>query len=363
MITCTSCGQNNPMGTRWCRQCGAKLNLDVQQVTQAIAETAAANTDATLLERGRSLAMLGVFLLLAVALVRWALVPQLPPAAPTVALAKNLLPETEAAAPPAPAANGAITSARLRWRAAVCRTIGNGLGLDLAALDRAREALIASQQTGQTWAGDDQLAATALNTLALQAWPTPGSLAAAAGSRTWLAQQLRDPTRRTSLGRILALCALADAEELSAPERDRLQAYLIDGKQPQWQTWLLSGLPGAAQPAQLGLLRAAEMDELWRWQLALATGTRPNLQTSRFFTEAAGSIVAEDRPAWAFLAWHLTPAPADSAKILAAWSREPVPAVGPALAKAGPTAANAIWLLTVAAPVRLPALTTGLATP
>ncbi len=363
MIICTSCGQNNPMGTRWCRHCGAKLNLDIQQVTQAIAETAAANTNATLLERGRSLALLGVFLVIAVALGRWALVPELPPASPVVALAKNLLPETAGAAPPAPAANGAITSARMRWRAAVCRSIGNGLGLDLAALDRVRDELIGSQRADQTWAGDDPLAATALNTLALQAWPTPGSLATAAGSRAWLAHQLRDPTRCTSLGRILALCALADAEEVSPAECARLQAYLIDGKHPQWQIWLLSGLPGAVQPAQLGLLRDAEMDALWRWQLDLATGTRPTLQTNRFFTEAAGSIAAEDRPAWAFLAWHLTPAPTDSAKILVAWSRESAPAVGPALAKAGSSAANAVWLLTVAAPVRLPALSTGLATP
>ena len=361
MITCSSCGFANPMGTRWCRQCGEKLDLNASQILTAMAETTAAEQDQRLLAYGHSAVTMGGFVLIVALILRFALVPDLPRADASVSLPANVLPEIERSAPATaiPTVAG-ITSQRLRWRATVCRPTANQLGLDLAQMDAVRTAIGTAQKPDGTWNGEDPLAATALATLALQAWPDAQALARAATTRTWLAGQLSDPTRRTVLGRTLALVALDDAEALSSAERTRLQSYLIDGKSARFQIWALVTTPRALHPPELGLVREAfrttDGDLLWRGAFALATGTRPDLPASRFFTESVGVVAAEDRPAWALLAWNLGLAPGDVSKILQDWSRQAVPPLSdPTLAKAGPQAAEALWLIALTAPVRVPA--------
>lgn len=359
MIVCASCGTSNPMGTRWCRQCGTKLELNVAQVEAAVSAGNEAASDDRLLGHGRSAIALGGFLLLTTIVLRLALVPALPTVDVPVALPDRVLPEIERAASVSSigAGNSAVASKRLRWRSTVCRTIASQQGLDLAAMDAARERIAATQKADGTWAGDDALAATGLAALALQAWPSDEGLGRAARARTWLSTQLQDPTRRQPLGRTLAIAALDDAEELGQADRNRMQAYLIDGKSPQLQTWILAGTATGNQPPELGLVRDALKADLWRWLFQSATGGTPDLDIKRFYTETVGTVAAEDRPAWSLLAWTRLPAPTDTGTILQGWSRNPPPAAAePSLAKAGTHVADALWLLTLAAPSRIPAL-------
>ena len=363
MITCSACGFSNPMGTRWCRQCGEKLDLNAGQVQAALAATTVAAHHDRLLGYGRSAVSLGAFVLIVALILRYALVPDLPRADAYVTLPAQLLPAiARRATDAAPPSLSAISSQRLRWRATICRPTANQLGLDLAQMDQVRTAIGATQKPDGTWNGDDPLATTALATLALQAWPDDQSLARAAVARTWLASQLSDPTRRSIAGRTLALVALDDAEALRPAERTRLQSYLIDGKLARFQTWALITTPLALQAPELGLVREAfdstDGDLLWRGVFTLATGTLPDLPVSRFFTDSVGQVVAEDRPAWALLAWHLGLAPGDVSQILRDWSRQAVPPItDPALAKTGAQAAEALWLIALAAPVRVPPMT------
>ena len=359
MITCASCGISNPMGTRWCRQCGTKLDLNVQQVQAAVSATAEAASDDNLVTAGRNTLALGGFLLVTAFILRLALVPDLPPVEAPLTLPDRVIPEIERAAAVASIGSGntAISSKRLRWRATVCRPLANQLGLDLDAMDGARERIAAAQKADGTWPGEDPLAATGLAALALQAWPSDEGLGRAARARAWSVIQLQDATRRTALGRTLALAAIDDAEELGQAERTRLQTYIIDGKSPQWQAWILAGTLPANQPAELGLVRDALKTDVWRWLFASATGGTPDLDGQRFYAETVGTVAAEDRPAWAMLAWTRLPAPADTTTILQGWSRNPPPAAtDPALAKAGAQVPDALWLIALAAPSRLPAV-------
>lgn len=369
MIPCSKCLFNNPMGTRYCRQCGEKLELNARMVEASVAATTLANADDRILGWGRSAFSTGAFILITAIILRTALVPALPPADIPTQLPAQVIPvfdRTPAPAMQAGPGNTAVVSPRLRWRGATCRALANGLGLDLAALDQARERVAAAQKPDGSFAGTDPLAATGLAVLALQAWPSDDCLAAAAKGRTWLKSQLSNATARPPLGRTLAMAALDDAQDFSAGERARLLAYLIDGKVARWQTWQIIGIPAADRPAELGLIRdgllKAKADALWLQALELGAAKRPEIEAKRFFTEAAAQVKPEDRLPWVLLAWQLTPAPVDLVEVLKGWSRAPVPAASEELAKpAGATAADAIWLMTIAAPMRLPPLWSGVA--
>ena len=366
MISCDTCGSANPLGTRWCRQCGNKLVIDASKVEAAVAATDAAAADDRFVAWGRSAIGLGAFLLIAVVVLRLALVPSMPLADVPSQLPVEVVPGLERAnVPLAIDGNTAITSPRLRWRATVCRTLANGLGLDSAAMDKALGRIIAAQKADGTWAGGDPLAATALATLALQAWPTDTGLSHAARARVWLKSQLTDATRRSVLGRTLGIAALEDAEDLSSGERNRLMAYAMDGRVAKWQAWSMASVPAAERPAELGLIRDGlkDTDDLWSWELQLAGGTRPEVDPKRFFAETMGTIPAEERLPWALLGWHLVPAAKDFAGALQAWSRAEPPAAGEQLTAAcGPLTNDALWLMTLGAPARLPALWSGVAT-
>ncbi len=366
MISCDTCGFVNPLGTRWCRQCGNKLNIDATKVEAAVAATDAAEAGDRFLAGSRSAVSLGLFLLIAVLILRLALVPRLPPADVPLQLPAEVVPGLERASVPLSIdGNTAISSPRLRWRATVCRTMANNLGLDSAAMDKTLARIIAAQKADGTWAGGDPLAATALATLALQAWPTDSSLAHASRARTWLKSQLTDATRRSVLGRTLGIAALEDAEDLTSGERNRLLAYAMDGRVAKWQAWSMASVPAAERPAELGLIRDGlkDADDVWSWELQLAGGVRPEIDPKRFFAETMGTIPAEERAPWVLLAWHLVPAPGDLASVLQTWSRaEPPAASEPLTAACGPLTNDELWLMTLGTPVRLPALWSGTAT-
>lgn len=370
MIPCSKCLFVNPMGTRWCRQCGEKLDLNARQVEASVAATNVAHADDRILGWGRSAFSSGAFILITTIILRAALVPALPPADIPTLLPAQIIPVFERTTAPAMQAgsgNTVVASPLLRWRATTCRAFANSLGLDLAALDQARDRVSAAQKPDGSFPGSDPLAATGLSVLALQAWPSDDSLAAATKGRTWLKSQLIDATRRQPLGRTLAMAALDDAQDLSTGERVRLLAYLIDGKVARWQAWQVIGIPVADRPTELGLIRDSlvrdHADDVWVQALELGAAKRPEIEPKRFFSEAAASLKIPDRLPWVLLAWQLTPAPLDLVEVLKGWSRAPVPPATDELAKpAGTTAADALWLMTIAAPMRLPPLWSGIST-
>lgn len=370
MIPCSKCLFVNPMGTRWCRQCGDKLDLDARQVEASVHASQAADAEDRLLALGRSVFSAGIFILITTIIIRVALVPALPPAEIPSQLPAQVIPVFDRTLAPAAAfgaSNTPVASPRLRWRATTCRALANGLGLDLAALDQARERLAKAQKADGSFTGSDPLAATGLGVLGLQAWPADDALAAAAKGRAWLKSQLVDATRRQPLGRTLAMVALDDAQDLSASERGRLVAYLIDGQVPRWQAWQISGIAAVERPGELGLIRDGlakdKSSDLWLQAMALGLAKRPDIDAKNFFSEAATALPTEDRLPWTLLAWQLTPAPLDLVEILKGWSHAPVPPVSDELGKAaGATAADAHWLMTLGAPMRLPPLWSGIAT-
>jgi hypothetical protein len=362
MIPCQKCLFVNPMGTRWCRQCGEKLDLNATQVEAFISATQAAAAEDRLSGWGGSVFSAGLFILISTSVVRMALVPALPPADIPLQLPMRVIPMLERNLTSDAAmgiGNTPINSPRLRWRASTCRPVAQALGLELTALDETRQRVAKSQKEDGSFAGSDPLAATGLAVLGLQAWPSDAALAAAAKGRVWLKSQLLDATRRQPLGRTLAMVALDDAQDLSASERGRLLAYLIDGQVPCWQAWQISAIAVSDHPRELGLIRDALVAEkvsgLWLQAMDLRVAKRTDIDAKIFFSESAAKLAPDERLPWTFLAWQLAIAPRDLSQVLKGWSGEPVPAVSEELQKAaGTTAADAVWLMTLAAPMRLP---------
>ncbi len=80
MIPCQSCGNGNPIGTRYCRRCGTKIEINQEQVVAAVQRGQADIVSARWFERGRSALTLGLFFLTCALLLRYSIVPPLPPA-------------------------------------------------------------------------------------------------------------------------------------------------------------------------------------------------------------------------------------------------------------------------------------------
>lgn len=108
MIPCQSCGAQNPIGTRYCRACGTKLEVQQAQVFSAVKQDIAKHAADRWLQRGRSMLMIGAFLLTAALAFLYAVVPELPPAVVPLQDAGPVVPEFPATAPapaqPAPPA-------------------------------------------------------------------------------------------------------------------------------------------------------------------------------------------------------------------------------------------------------------------
>lgn len=80
MIPCQSCGNMNPIGTRYCRKCGTKIEAKAQDVVLAVQRD---NDDAAAtrwLERGRSALVIALFFLTCALVLRYAIVPAMPAA-------------------------------------------------------------------------------------------------------------------------------------------------------------------------------------------------------------------------------------------------------------------------------------------
>ncbi len=78
MIPCQSCGNQNPIGTRYCRKCGTKIEVAPNQIFEAVQRDNADLGAARWFERGRSILIIGMFFLTCALVLRYAIVPPMP---------------------------------------------------------------------------------------------------------------------------------------------------------------------------------------------------------------------------------------------------------------------------------------------
>jgi hypothetical protein len=110
MISCQSCGNQNPIGTRYCRRCGTKIEFTPGLVLAAVQREQAAAASSRWFEHGRSALTIGLFLLTCALVLRYAVVPPMPAAeVPAVGVGSFLpreLPKPEAKSEAQPAPKG-----------------------------------------------------------------------------------------------------------------------------------------------------------------------------------------------------------------------------------------------------------------
>jgi hypothetical protein len=367
VIACPKCGHENSLTAVFCYGCGARVEVSYGQVMSSIAHTAGEQRDLAILGWGRSALSLTGFVLVCALILRYVAVPAapvagVPEAPPTAILAVDPGWAATLAPPPAdaPVARVAVEREdRLAWRRRQGATLASAFSLDLAPLHAAQKALLALQKADRSFPGDEPMCATALAVLGLQAWPrsTEMTLAAAKG-RAWIEGDWASITRRPALARSLAVAALADAEVLSDERRAPFGLLLVDGSAPAWQAFLLPLLPADRRIADTVALRNKLVGPVWDAYLALGSGRPVTIEPAPLFSEAAEALTtAEERLAWAQVAWLHPVAPDDFAKILRAWVSAPTAPTDAATAKAcGPVTAPALALLIGTVPLRVPAL-------
>lgn len=104
MISCQSCGHDNPLGTTFCRGCGTRLMVDYEAIEASVHRTRMGERDHALLASGRSALMLCAFALVCALIARYVVVPPMPPTVPPAAPMIDLFVPTAptATAPSAP---------------------------------------------------------------------------------------------------------------------------------------------------------------------------------------------------------------------------------------------------------------------
>jgi hypothetical protein len=371
MIPCQKCGHINPLGTSFCRGCGTRLEFDYEAVAASVAGTKRDHRDENVFTWGRSALTLCGFALICALIVRYVMVPPMPlleyPLAPSIALfPKDAPPWTGATlasgavAGPASGATaaGATGGPITAWRQSSAARTLSALGVSTLKLDAWVAQLVKVQHADGGFPGDDDLAATALGVLALDAYPTTAATrAAAAKGLAWLQAHAAGLGSRPPLGRTLLALALAEADRLDPTLRGALEPFLIDGSEPAWQALLLSALPVSDRSTQQSAVRGALKTPIWSAYFTLLDGGVPTPDAALFGLDGAKALRSgEDRLVWAATAWADPVAPLDLVAALRTWAlTDPLP-VAAGLNKAGPTAQLAVAILAVTAPVRLPPL-------
>ena len=367
MIPCQKCGRGNPLGTSFCRGCGTRLVFDPAAIAASVAGARRDTRDEQVLAWGSSALTLCGFVLICALIVRYALVPPLPPLdypqAPAVALFPAEAPAwsgTALATAPATAtadapAGGPLTA----WRQQHAARLLGDLGISTLKLDGWLARLVTAQQADGGFPGDDELAASALAVLALETCPTsPAVRQAAARGVRWLQAHALGLGSRSPLARSLLALALAEADALDPTLRGALETFLVDGSAPVWQGLLLGVEPPADRPAQQGPLRSALKSPIWTSYFILLDGGAPPPDLAVFGGEAAKALrTGEERLAWAATAWADPVAPLDLVAALRTWAlSDPAPVEAELTRAAGADARVAVAILAVCAPLRLPPL-------
>jgi hypothetical protein len=354
MIACPACGHDNPLGTRFCRSCGGKMEIKLAQVVGSIEQTRQQNREESILKAGRSALGLSIFLLLCAIILRAMVVPQMPVADLPAPDIPTLVPQSVGETQSTPIPLG--SPKRLAWRHDNAGALIGSEGVDLMQVQTWQNTIAAAQKPDGSFPGDDPLAATGLAALALQAYPREDAIvAAAARARAWLLPLCKDLTTKAPLARTLALYALLDAEELPAGTYSSFSMYMVDGKAPVWQALGMALFTPKDRPQDIHVLLGAQKTPFWPVYFDLIQGKVTQPEAKPFFSEIAkGIATGEERMLWAFASWHLAAAPKDLTETLTAWSRAaPAPIDADTAAKCGANAAAAVAVLTVAAPARV----------
>jgi len=377
MIPCKACGYDNPMTTVFCRSCGARIEFDAAKLGQSIQQDNAAKRDRDVLQWGRSALSLCGFALAVALVLRYVAVPQPPPAdvpatddlplfAASPAWAASTL-----AAPTTGTLDDLVTSTgRLDWRMRNGNGFLSAFSLDFTPLTAAQNALLAAQRPdGSFPGGSNEIAATALGALGLQAWPRdPSHLAAAARARAWLDANWKKLSGTDPTAKALAFGAFLDAESLSEARRKQLGVLLVDGSSPLWQAINLVLMTPAERPKELVALHNALSAEHWAAYFATFAGqpgdasrpSKPAMAPLKLWFSGYGNSLAtaEERLPWLFLAWQTPRAPDDLAEVLRTWTGASTIPVGNGLTTlAGAAVAQpALRLMMAATPVRVPVL-------
>jgi hypothetical protein len=356
VIACPACGFDNPLGTRFCRSCGGKIEVKLSHIVGSIEQTKQQYADDRIARAGRNALTLTLFLLICALVFRWIVVPKMPPAdLPPVPLS-SILPDQR---PTAVVSLPTATLQRLPWRRDYASALVGSLGVDLVQLEAWQQAIVATQLPEGSFPGDDPLAATGLAALALQAYPHADAvITAAAKARAYLQANTKDLQAKAPLGRSLLMAALLDAEELPPATYNSFSMYLVDGKAPVWQAFAIPLFNAKDRPKGLNLLRSTNPDPMWGWYFDLIDGKAPAIEAKAYFVESSKTVASgEQRMLWAFTAWHFAAAPKDLVETLSAWSRAaPASIDKDTAAKCGANAAAEVAILTLCAPTRVPPL-------
>lgn len=363
MIPCGKCGHVNKLGTVFCHGCGQRLEITPGQVVASVTTVNRDDRDHATFRAGRSAMTLCSFVLVCALILRYVMVPDMPP--PDLPLAPELpLFQAEAfGGKPAPSAVPAVSGLqvdvpdRFAWRRGQGRFVLRDLGVDVARVAAWQKAVRGAQLADGRFPGADPAAATGLATLALQAWPADEeTLAAAARARAQLKQLARGMVAMGALGRALTIAALADAGEADDRMLAELGPLLVDGKAARWQLHAVLRLPPARRPADLSALQAALTDPLWGELVAMTQGRSAAYQPGVLGVGgAAAQADGEGRLAWATAAWMAPVPPQDLSQALAGWIKgDPAPVSKEIATACGAQAASALAVLACTAPVAAP---------
>jgi hypothetical protein len=244
----------------------------------------------------------------------------------------------------------------LKWRQSQAPLIIKALQLDEERMITWRQQLMASVDEQGRVEEINDLAATALTALALQAWPADqDTITTILRCQAWLGKNTKGMVRKDAQTIALVACALADWNGLPPQLYGEIEIALIDGKATPWQIWFLSLYGSSNQQRELAALRKGADHQVWLSYLKLID---PANITALPFQQIAPLTLTlgESRMAWAFCSWSI---PGDSSRFettLRTWSQQdPLQIQASLSGNVGKNAATAVALLTVSAPWRLPA--------
>ncbi len=381
MIPCQDCGHDNPLGTVFCHRCGERLQVNLQQVAGSVAVSRSHDRINRISTAARNALMVAVFLLLAALIIRYTLVPDLPPVTlmpatdpDDVTLFTSNTPwlarDTSLAAltpPPLPSTVHVTTPSLLTWRDTMGLQRLRSCGIDPALMHRAQLNLLQHQNPDGSFAGTDVLVATGLAALALQAVPPPSSgeererlLEALDKAQRWLLVRVRTPghQRQSSLGRTLATMVALEGEALSAVERRTVLMRAMDREEPLWQLMALLSCPPEDRPDDVitGLISAIGDNHIGRVVGALLDRRQAVvLDDAAFTTAAAQASTGGQAVAWAVAAWYRGAAPRVTMSQGLAWGESGICPADEGLLRAAPVIAEpALAILAASAPIRAP---------
>ncbi len=347
MIACEKCAYVNPLGTRFCRQCGEKLNIQFAQVMTSVHKSKKIKDERGIVRSGTNVLTIGAFLFITTLGAYALLVPQAPaPDLPSLQT-EHLVPDHLAGTPVSmPVGNG-----HLGWRRSACDSTLAEAGVSLAQVHTLQSGLLAQVKADGSVDGPSPMAAAAAVALALQACPDAvGAVEGAARARGWLTSQLSTCTTQDPTSRSLAILALIDADDIAPATLTPLIPFLTDGKAPVWQTLALLELPDTLRPSDLG----SALDGIGPAKPAFLTllGTPSGDASSEAYLDQVPTGPSEERLAWAFSSWQLAPVPRHYAETMAAWSAALTPPpVNEADAVIGPSGPPALEVLCLCAAV------------